>query len=52
MEHLNIKGLRLLNEKGMVLGLSKIDSFDLYEGCLYGKQARKSFPIGNALEGL
>jgi transposase InsO family protein len=38
----------LLNQKGMVLGLPKIESLDLCEGCIYGKQKRKSFPVGNA----
>ena len=32
----------------MVLGIPKIDSFDLCEGYNYGKQGRKSFPIGKA----
>lgn len=46
--HLNIKGLKLLVDKGMVLGLPKIDSIELCEGCIYGKQTRKSFPVGKA----
>lgn len=46
--HLNIKGLKLLNEKSMVLGLPKINSIELCEGCIYGKQIRKSFPVGKA----
>ena len=35
--HLNIKDLQLLSDKGKVLGLSKIGSFDLCEGCIFGK---------------
>lgn len=46
--HLNIKGLKLLVDKGMVLGLPKIDSIELCEGCIYEKQTRKSFPVGKA----
>ncbi|KAL3533483.1 hypothetical protein ACH5RR_007004 [Cinchona calisaya] len=46
--HLNVKGLKLLEQKGMVLGLPKIDSLDLCEGCIYGKQTRKPFSIGKA----
>ncbi|CAL5412844.1 unnamed protein product [Camellia sinensis] len=46
--HLNIKGLKLLKEKGMVFGLPKIGSIELCEGCIYGKQTRKSFPVGKA----
>ncbi|KAG8480416.1 hypothetical protein CXB51_025059 [Gossypium anomalum] len=46
--HLNIKGLKLLSDKGMVLGLPKIGSLDLCEGCIYKKQTRKSFPVGKA----
>lgn len=46
--HLNFKGLKLLGQKGMVTGLPKINSFDLCESCIYGKQSRKSFPIRKA----
>ena len=35
--HLNMKGLKLLSDKGMVVGLLKIGSVDLFEGCIYGK---------------
>jgi len=45
-EHLNIKDLQLLSDKGMIFGLPKIGFLDLCEGCVYGKQIRKSFPIG------
>ena len=45
--YLNINGLKLLNQKDMVNGLPKIDSFDnVCEGCIYRKQCKKSFPIG------
>jgi len=50
--HLNINGLKLLVDKGMVLGLPKIDSIDLCEGCIYGKQTRNSFPVGKAWRAL
>lgn len=46
--HLNVNGLRLLNNKGMVSGLPKIEVFDLCEACVYGKQTRKSFPVEGA----
>ncbi|KAL4386184.1 hypothetical protein GQ457_09G020890 [Hibiscus cannabinus] len=32
----------------MVQGLPKINSIDSCDGCIYGKQTRKSFPVGNA----
>ena len=43
--HLNIKGLKLLVEKGMVLGLPNIDYIELFEGCIYEKQTWKSLPV-------
>ena len=46
--HLNIKGLKLLSQKGIVRDLPQIGSLDLCEGCIYGKQARKSFPSGQS----
>lgn len=46
--HLNIKGLQLLSGKGMVSGLPKFGSINLREGCIFGKQTKKSFPIGRA----
>ena len=46
--HLNIKGLQLLGNKEMVVGLPKIDSLNFCEGCVYGKQCRPSFPVGKA----
>ena len=41
--HLNIKGLQLLSQKKMVRGLPNIDHIRACEGCIYGKQNRKSF---------
>ena len=46
--HLNINGLQLLSQKEMVFGLPKLDNLGFYEGCVYGKQSRKYFPIGKA----
>ena len=43
--HLNFGGLELLFKKNMVKGLPYINHPDqLCEGCLLGKQFRKSFP--------
>ncbi|KAE8706056.1 Detected protein of unknown function [Hibiscus syriacus] len=43
--HLNFGGLELLSKKEMVKGLPRINHPDqLCEGCLAGKQFRKSFP--------
>lgn len=33
----------------MVHGLLEISETDLYEGCIYGKQHKQSFPSGGAL---
>ena len=46
--HLHMNGLKILRNKGMVFGLPRIDSTNLCEGCIYGKQTRKSFPVGKA----
>ncbi|KAA3475371.1 retrovirus-related Pol polyprotein from transposon TNT 1-94 [Gossypium australe] len=46
--HLNIKGLKLLSQKEMVFGLPKIESLDLCEGCIFGKQCKKPFLVGNS----
>lgn len=46
--HLHQQGLKLLNSKGMVYGLPEIESIDLCEGCIYGKQHRKLFPSSGA----
>lgn len=43
---LNVKILKLLNQKDFVQGLPKIDHLPSCEGCIYGKQSRKSFPSG------
>ena len=40
--------LKILRDKGMFFGLPRIDSINLCEGCIYGKQTRKSFSIGKA----
>ncbi|KAL0551410.1 hypothetical protein IC582_010496 [Cucumis melo] len=32
----------------MDIGLPKMSAINIYEGCVYGKQIRKSFPIGKA----
>nr|CAD1820646.1 unnamed protein product [Ananas comosus var. bracteatus] len=43
--HLNLKGLHLLKEKNMVLGLPSINKVDkICEGCVYGKLHRLPFP--------
>ncbi|KAE8676644.1 hypothetical protein F3Y22_tig00111582pilonHSYRG00249 [Hibiscus syriacus] len=43
--HLNFGGLELLSKKEMVKGLPRINHPDQFcEGCLVGKQFRKSFP--------
>ncbi|GKD13030.1 retrovirus-related pol polyprotein from transposon TNT 1-94, partial [Tanacetum coccineum] len=47
--HLSINGLQLLEHKNMVIGLPKIDNIDFCEGCVYGKQSRPSFPVGNSI---
>ena len=43
---LNMNNLKFLGDKGMVLVLLKNSSLDLCKGCIYGKQTRKSFPVG------
>nr|GFB25802.1 zinc finger, CCHC-type [Tanacetum cinerariifolium] len=45
MGHVIYAALKLMSDKEMVQGLPKITKQNgLYEGCLEGKQARKSFP--------
>lgn len=46
--HLNVNGLKLLNQKEMVIGLPHISEFEFCEGCVYGKQSRNSFPVGKS----
>ena len=46
--HSNVNSLQLLVQKDMVIGLPKINEHDMCEGCIYGKQARKSFPVGKS----
>lgn len=44
-EHLNQKGLQLLKQKDMVMGLPLIDrNLEVCEGCIYGKMHRLTFP--------
>ena len=47
--HLNINGLKLLNQKEMVYGLPEINQVGVCEGCILGKQAKFSFPKGQAM---
>lgn len=43
--HLNIKGLQLLKQKNMVIGLPEIEAkTQVCEGCIYGKMHRLPFP--------
>ncbi|GMI86768.1 hypothetical protein HRI_002346100 [Hibiscus trionum] len=46
--HLHLSGLKLLSKKEMVLGLRNIGELDFCEGCVFGKQNMKSFPIGKS----
>ena len=46
--HLHINGLKLLRKKDMVVGLPEIVQTDLCEGCIYGKQTRRSFPAAKS----
>lgn len=46
--HLNEKGLKLLSRKEMVYGLPRIESMGLCESCIFGKQSKKSFPVGKS----
>jgi hypothetical protein len=50
--HLNFNGLKILQEKNMVIGLPKIHCpTEIYEECVVGKQHRVSFPKGKAWRG-
>lgn len=43
--HLNFKGLQLLQQKNMVVGLPEIKNNEhVCEGCIYGKMHRLPFP--------
>ena len=43
--HLNYKGMKLLKEKDMVIGLPHIGKINkICEGCIYGKMHRLLFP--------
>ncbi|CAL9226316.1 unnamed protein product, partial [Arabidopsis halleri] len=46
--HLHENALKMLSEKDMVVGLPKIEGLKLCEGCVFGKQTRKSFPVCQA----
>lgn len=46
--HLNFQGLQLVGRKNMVVGMPKISTSEFCEGCMYGKQNKPSFPVGNA----
>jgi hypothetical protein len=49
--HIGEKGLRLLQGKGMVEGMSNYSlEFDFYEHFVYGKQNRVIFPFGATKE--
>ena len=46
--HLHFNGLKLLSSGGMVRGLPQIEvTRQVCEGCVLGKQARLSFPVGD-----
>jgi len=45
--HLNFGGMKLLHTKDMVKGLALIEKQErICEGCIFGKQHRKSFLVG------
>ena len=47
--HLNFRGLKLLVQKNMAIGLPMINILDCAcEGCLLGKQHRNSFSVGRS----
>lgn len=46
--HLNVRGLLLLGNKDMIIGLPKISNLSFCEGCVYGKQSRQTFTVGKA----
>ena len=57
--HLHMKGLKILRDKDMVFVLPRNDTTNLWEGrmhlcegCIYGKQTRKSFPVGKTKRAL
>jgi transposase InsO family protein len=47
--HLNMSGLKLLNQKKMVNGLPEIGEIGLCEGCVLGKQSKLPFPKDQSL---
>ena len=48
--HFHVKGLKLLAQKNMVVGLLKIDDLDFCEGCVYRKQNKNLFPVNKSLK--
>ena len=46
--HLNLKGMKILTQKNMVKGLPSVEKLGVCEACVYGKQAKNSFPSGSA----
>ena len=49
--HIREKGLRTLDDKGMVGGMSNCTlDFDFFEHCIYGKHNRVIFPSGATRE--
>ena len=50
--HLNVNGLRLLRQKEMVVGLLEIGELVFCKGSVYGKQSRRSFPVGKSWRAL
>lgn len=42
----------MLNKKEIVVGLPKIQKVSFYDGCIYGKQNKKSFPTSKASRAL
>nr|KAJ0208302.1 hypothetical protein LSAT_V11C500255750 [Lactuca sativa] len=46
MGHVNFNALKLMSEKGMVIGMPRINTpSQPCEGCLVGKQSRNSYPL-------
>ena len=46
--HLYVNGLKILSQKEMVFGLSKVENLDFCESRVYGKQSKKVFPVGKS----
>lgn len=43
--HLHENGLKILNQKDMVVGLPIVKSVEFCEACVMGKQSQNSFPL-------